>query len=95
MNLYRMDYQDQCYSAEMNDYSQGGLSMITNERLVIGHLIYLEMKNYDESATGLEKYEDYSGSVKWIIPCTSDRDHDKVFYKYGVEYSESAPPKFQ
>jgi len=29
--------------------------MITNEKLVVGHLVCLEMKNHDKNATGLEK----------------------------------------
>ena len=50
MNLHRMDCQDQCYYAEMNDYSQSGLSMMTNEKFVIGQLVYLEMQKHDVRA---------------------------------------------
>ena len=89
MNLHRMDCQDQCYYAEMNDYSQGGLSMITNEKLVIGQLVYLEMKNYNKSAIGPEKYKSYSGSVKWTDFSSLDDEEDKGPYKYGIECFES------
>ena len=89
MNLYRMDYQDQYYYAEMNDYCQGGLSFLTNEKLVLGQLVYLEMKNYDEDATGPEKNKSYSGSVKWSSPYSSSDGHAKGSYKYGIEYYES------
>jgi len=54
MLLYRMDFQDQYYYAEMKDYSKGGLSLLSNEKLVVDQLVYLEMKNYDEYATGPE-----------------------------------------
>ncbi len=54
MSLYRMDYQDQYYYAEMKDYSRGGLSLLSNEKLVVGQLVYLEMKNYDDNAAGPE-----------------------------------------
>ncbi|MCD4722451.1 MAG: PilZ domain-containing protein [Desulfobacula sp.] len=90
MYLYRMDYQDQYYYAEMKNYCQGGLSLLTNEKLVVGQLVYLEMKNYDEYATGPEKYKSYSGSVKWASPYSSSDGDAKAAYKYGIEYSESA-----
>ena len=89
MDLYRMDYQDQSYYAEMKNYSQGGSSMMTNEKLVVGQLVYLEMKNYDELAAGPEKYKSYYGSVKWASPYSSSYGDVKASYKYGIEYSES------
>lgn len=85
MDMYRMDYQDQSYYAEMKDYCQGGLSLLTNEKLVVGQLVYLEMKNYDEYAEGPEKYKSYSGSVKWASPYSSSHDGAKDVYKYGIE----------
>ena len=88
MFLYRMDYQDQYYYAEMKDYSKGGLSLLSNEKLVVGQLVYLEMKNYDEYATGPEKKKNYSGSVKWVSPHLSSNSDAKAFYKYGIEYHE-------
>ena len=88
MNLHRMDCQDQCYYAEMKDYSQGGLSMITNEKLIIGQLVYLEMKNYNENVKGPEKQKNYSGSVKWAIPYLSSSSDANASYKYGIEYHE-------
>jgi len=90
MNLYRMDYQDQYYYAEMKDYSQGGLSLLTNEKLVVGQFVYLEMKDYDMDATGPEKNRSYSGSVKWSSPYSSSDGDAKGSYKYGIEYYESA-----
>jgi len=88
IHLYRMDFQEQYYYAEMKDYCQGGLSLLTNEKLVVGQLVYLEMKNYDVSATGPEKYKSYSGSVKWASSCSPSNGHAKGFNKYGVEYHE-------
>ena len=88
MFLYRMDYQDQYYYAEMKDYSKGGLSLLSNEKLVVGQLVYLEMKDYDEQATGPEKNKSYSGSVKWVNPYLSSNSDAKTSYKYGIEYHE-------
>jgi hypothetical protein len=88
MLLYRMDYQDQYYYAEMQDYSKGGLSLLSNEKLVVDQLVYLEMKNYDEYATGPEKHKSYSGSVKWASPYLSSNSDAKASYKYGIEYHE-------
>ena len=90
MHLYRMDRQEQYYYAEMKDYCQGGLSLLTNEKLIVGQLVYLEMKNYDEHATGPEKYKNYSGSIKWASPYSSSDGDIKDSYKYGVEYYEPA-----
>ena len=86
MFLYRMDYQDQYYYAEMKDYSKGGLSLLSNEKLVVDQLVYLEMKNYDKDATGPEKNKSYSGSVKWVTPYSSSNSDAKASYKYGIEY---------
>ncbi|MDA3788255.1 MAG: PilZ domain-containing protein [Desulfobacula sp.] len=90
MYLYRMDYQDQYYYAEMKDYCQGGLSMLTNEELVVDQVVYLEMKNYDKNAIGPERYKSYSGSVKWASSYSSPYGEAKGPYKYGIEYYESA-----
>ncbi|MCP4669923.1 MAG: PilZ domain-containing protein [Desulfobacula sp.] len=86
LSLYRMDYQEQSSYAEMKDYSRGGMSLLSNEELVVGQLVYLKMKNYNESATGPEKCKSYSGSVKWINPCSSPLANVKELYKYGIEY---------
>ncbi|MCK5836257.1 MAG: PilZ domain-containing protein, partial [Desulfobacula sp.] len=88
--LYLMDSQDQYYYAEMKDYCQGGLSLSTDEKLVVGHLVYLEMENYDEYAKGPEKYKSYFGSVKWATPYSSSDVDTKNSYKYGIEYNEPA-----
>lgn len=89
MNLYRMDCQDQYYYAEMKDYCQGGLSLLTNEKLVAGQFIYLEMKNYNEHSTGPEKNKSYSGSVKWASHGSSFDVGGKGYYRYGIEYHET------
>ena len=89
IHLHRMDSQDQYYYAEMIDYSQGGLSLLATEKLVVGHFVYLEMKNHDEYATGPEKYKSYRGSVKWASPSSSDANA-KGAYTYGIEYNKPA-----
>ena len=89
MCLFRMDSQDQYYYAEMKDYSSGGLSFLTSQKLVVGHLVYLEMKDYDENATGPEKYKSYNGSVKWANPSSPSDEKAKSSYRYGIEFSKT------
>ncbi|MCP3871845.1 MAG: PilZ domain-containing protein [Desulfobacteraceae bacterium] len=88
MNLHRMDYQDQCYYAEMTDYSQSGLSMVTKEELVVGQLVYLEIQKLDEQATLPDKNENNTGIVRWTKPYSSANNGTNGRYKYGVEYSK-------
>ena len=88
MSLYRMDCQDQYSYAEMKDHSKGGLSMLTNEKLVIGQIVYLEMKNYDEHTTGPEKCKSYSGCIKWINSSSSSNGEPTASYQYGIESDE-------
>ncbi len=84
MNLHRMDYQDQCYYADMNDYSQSGLSMITNENLLIGQLVYLEMKDFGNPVTSPDRNENHSGIVRWAKPYPSTNGGTNGLYKYGT-----------
>ncbi len=85
--LHRLDRQDLNYYAEMKDYSRGGMSLMTNEKLVVGHLVYLEMKNYNEHAAGPEKCRSYHGSVRWLTHFPSSDGNVKDLYKYGIEYN--------
>ena len=64
LNLYRMDHQDLHSYAEMNDYSQGGVSIMTNEKLVINQIVYLEMRNLAKSFPDPEKQKGYNGIVR-------------------------------
>lgn len=88
MSLYRMDYQDEHYYAEMKDSSQAGLSMLTNEKLVVGQIVYLEMKSHTEHATGPEKCKNFSGEVKWMRTYSSSNGDPTCPYEYGIEYYE-------
>lgn len=87
VDLHRMDYQDQSYYAEMNDYSQGGLSMMTNEKLSIGQLVYLEMKDFGNSVTSPDRKKSHSGIVRRAKPYPSTNGGTNSLYKYWVEYS--------
>lgn len=89
MFLYTMDSQDQCYYAEMKDFSQKGMSILTNEKLVIDQIVYLEMKNHDEQTTGPEKCKGYSGYIKWKSSYSSSNGEPTASYKYGVRYYKS------
>ena len=85
MNLRRMDSRDQCYYAEMRDYSRGGLSMMTKEKLVIGQSVYLELQNNKEST--LDMNVDYSGVVRWAKAHSSTNGGANGLFKYGIAFS--------
>lgn len=86
LNLHRIDFQDQYSHARMIDYSKGGLSFFSHEKLTLGHFVYLETEHYDKDSSGLEKQKSFSGSVKWMSP---ERMEDKTppgLYRYGIEF---------
>ena len=89
MDLYRMNYQDKhnSYYAEMNDCSVNGLSLITNEKLVLGELIYLELKNYAPGMRLPLKEQSYSGIIRWGKRYQSANAGANGRYKYGIEFS--------
>ena len=80
LNLFRMDQQDQNYYAEMVDYSEGGVSLLTKEKLVIGQFLYLETNDFNKK---------YCGIVKWKSPVSIPGSQANGLYRYGVEYSRS------
>lgn len=86
MYLYRKDNQDQYYSARMKDYSQGGQCLLSNEEMVVGQHVYVEMKNYRQYAGGPEKYRAYNGYVAWARPDSTVYEDGAYAYQYGIEY---------
>lgn len=42
MSLYLTDDLDQSCFAQMKDYSQGGVSLFTDEQFHVGHKVYLK-----------------------------------------------------
>lgn len=89
MNLYRMDYKDKqnSYYAEMNDYCDNGLSLMTNEKLVLGELIYLELKSCGPNIPSYIKGNSYSGIIRWGKRYQSANAGTNGLYKYGIEFS--------
>jgi|GEM_PF-1648553 len=89
MNLYRMNHQDKhnSYEAEMNDCCDNGLSLMTNEKLVLGELIYLELKNCDPNIRLPIKKQSYSGIIRWGKRYQSANAGINGLYKYGIEFS--------
>ena len=83
-----MDFQDFDFYAEMNDYSQGGLSMMSDEKLILRQLIYFEMKNHDSNSKGPETNKGI-GTVRWIKAFQPTNSGANPMYKYGVEFSNS------
>lgn len=89
MDLYRMDYQDKHnnYYAEMNDCCDNGLSLMTNEKLVLGEFIYLELKNCDPNIRVPIKGQSYSGIIRWGKRYQPANSGVSGLYKYGIEFS--------
>lgn len=89
LNLYRMDYQDanSIYYAEMSDYSDNGMSLMTNEKLVLGELILLELKSDDPGMQLPIKVKDYKGIIRWGKRYPSSNAGANGLYKYGIEFS--------
>lgn len=84
INMYLIDDQDHSYYAEMEDYSQGGISMVTNKKLVEGHIVHLQMEESDTEAIGATAVKGHTGCVKWVIPSSTDEAVGQ--YKCGLEY---------
>lgn len=89
LNLYRMDYQDanSSYDAEMSDYSDNGMSLMTNEKLVLGELILLELKNNTPGMKLPIKDKGYKGIIRWGKRFPSTNAGTNGLYKYGIEFS--------
>ncbi len=87
MDLYRMDYQDKNHYAEMIDCCDKGLSLMTNEKLVLGEFVYVELKTCDTNVPTSIKKQSYSGIVRWGKRYSSTNDRANGLYKYGIELS--------
>ena len=89
MDLYRMNSQNKqnSYYAEMNDCSDNGLSLTTNEKLILGELIHLELKNYEHNIRLPIKEQYYSGIIRWGKRYQLANAGANGLYKYGIEFS--------
>jgi hypothetical protein len=89
LTLYRMNYQDtqNSYYAEMNDYCDNGLSLMTNEKLVLGELVLLELKNDDPGINLPLNEKGYKGIIRWGKRYPSANAAANGLYKYGIEFS--------
>ena len=98
MDLYRMNSQNKqnSYYAEMNDCSDNGLSLTTNEKLILGELIHLELKNYEHNIRLPIKEHNirlpikeqyYSGIIRWGKRYQLANAGANGLYKYGIEFS--------
>ena len=91
LNLHRMEDQDHSYADQMKDYSTGGLSMITREKLVMDQFIYLELIG-DSQISIPDNKKNYAGKVKWVSEVSDFSDEtgpqdSGPFYKYGVAFT--------
>lgn len=82
ISLYRMESQDHSFYAQMNDYSSGGMSLVTKEKLVIDQLVYLEMNGCGQSVPETDRC--FSGYVKW----TANPVGSAGPYTYGIKFSK-------
>lgn len=84
--VYRYEDQYQDYEAMMYNYSSGGNYLASDEKLEIGQQVYIRIKNYDQADKGPEKYENYTGYVKWSTDLGTSNPGGQ--YGYGIEYAE-------
>lgn len=84
--LYRYEDQNQYYDAGIYNYSSGGHYLSSNEEMEIGQQVYIRIKNYDSGGKGPEKYENYTGYVKWSDDLGTSSPGGQ--YGYGIEYAE-------
>ncbi|PIE62682.1 MAG: PilZ domain-containing protein [Desulfobacter postgatei] len=93
MDLYRMDYQGKrnSYYAEMNDFCDNGLSLMTNEKLVLGEQIYLELKNCGPNVLLPMKKRNYRGVIRWGKRYQSSNAAANGLYKYGIQFLTHNP----
>ncbi len=87
MDLYRMDHQDNSYYAEMIDYCDKGLSLKTNEKLVLGELVHVTLQNCDPNLPSPLKKQSYNGIVRWGKRYHLTHAGTNGRYKYGIEFS--------
>ena len=71
----------------MIDYCDNGLSMTTNEKLILGELVHVELKNYDPNISTPVKKQNYSGIVRWGIRFPASNADTNALFKYGIEFS--------
>ncbi|OQY51479.1 MAG: hypothetical protein B6230_04830 [Desulfobacteraceae bacterium 4572_89] len=86
VSLYRYDSQDQYYEGIIYNYSNGGMYLETNEKIDIDEEVFVRIKNYDQNSKGPEKYEKYSGYLKWSNELGTSSPGGQ--YGYGIEYAE-------
>ena len=86
LDLYRYEDRDRRYQAQLNNYSRGGMYLETGEELDVGQHVYIRIRNYDPTAGGFEKYDKYTGYVRWSDELGTS--HPGGQYGYGIEYSE-------
>ncbi len=84
--LYENESQNDYGYANMSEYSSGGMSFRTNEKMEIGQQVYIKTKYYDEKSTGPEKYSEYSGYIKWSDELGTSIPGGQ--YGYGIQYAE-------
>lgn len=90
IDLYRTYYKDNRHYAEMIDCCHSGLSLTTNEKLVLGELVYVELKDDDTNIKLPIEKMSYSGIVRWGKRYPLAKAETNNRYKYGIEFSNSA-----
>ncbi|WP_022666561.1 PilZ domain-containing protein [Desulfospira joergensenii] len=87
LDLYRHDNQDLAFPARLNNYSRGGMCLETSEEMDVGQHVYIKIRNYDPRSGGFEKYDKYTGYVRWSDELGTSYPGGQ--YGYGIEYSEA------
>ena len=75
MDLFRMDYKENRYDAEMIDSCTKGLSLMTNEKLVLGEFVYVELKNCDTNVPpAIKKQNNLMNPPQPIVKLSKSRE---------------------
>ena len=86
--IYNKDASDDYYYGLTYNYSQGGMYVKTDGDLEAEEYYVIKMLNYDDTAAGPEKYQEYRGLVRWAqLPDSPGGGDSNYYYGYGVEFT--------
>lgn len=78
------DDRDKSYNLGIYNYSRGGSHMISYEKMEIDQQVYIKVRNKDQIKKNNEKYENYTGYVRWSSELGTSYPAGQ--YGYGIEY---------
>lgn len=82
--MYQTNPETQFNNAMLINYSEGGMYLRTEKYLEVGQTLTIKMEESKEKTTGPEKYDSYSGQVKWTNNARTNSDAQ--VFQCGIEY---------